>query len=66
VQVGVFNTTEECYAAANASSKGPFHSMTFHTPAFGGVWASHCYGDTSMTWTQHSQVSQHQTAFSPL
>lgn len=53
--LGVFNTTEQCFAAANASSKGPFHSFTFHTPEFGGEFASHCYGDTSFTWLNHEQ-----------
>jgi hypothetical protein len=53
--VGVFNTTAECFAAANSSSKGPFHSFTFHTPAFGGPFGAHCYGDTSYTWTNDKQ-----------
>lgn len=53
--VGVFNTTEECFAAANASKLGPFHSFTFHTPAYGGPFGAHCYGDTSFTWTNDHQ-----------
>ena len=35
--VGYFNTTEQCWSAVNASSK-TFHSFTFHTPAFGGIF----------------------------
>jgi hypothetical protein len=55
--IGVFNRTEECFAAANSSKKGPFHSFTFHKPQFGGPFGSHCYGDTSFTWIgdEHQQ-----------
>lgn len=55
--IGVFNSTEECFAAANSSKKGPFHSFTFHKPQFGGPFGSHCYGDTSFTWIgdEHQQ-----------
>ena len=54
--IGNFNTTDECFAAVNASSQGPFHSFTFHTPRFGGEWAHGCYADTSRTWLGDEQA----------
>ena len=51
--LGVFPTTDACFAAANASgaSKGPFHSFTYsHQTARNGAFSGHCYADTSMVW----------------
>ena len=57
--IGVYTTTEQCFAAVNASTAGPFHSFTFHTPAYGGEFASHCYADTSFTWIGDSHHQPH-------
>ena len=54
--IGVFNTTDECWAAVNVSTKGLFKSFTFHTEAFSAPWRMHCYGDTSFTWINRQQA----------
>ena len=53
--IGVFNTTDECWAAVNASAAGPFHSFTWHSMEFPLPYRGHCYGDTSFTWLDRKQ-----------
>ena len=55
--LGQFTTTAECEAAAkvDAAGHGPFHSFTFHTPAFGGEFAGQCFGRTDRAWSPTAQ-----------
>ena len=55
--LGQFTTTADCEAAAKADAKGqgPFHSFTFHTPAFGGEFAGQCFGRTDRAWSPTAQ-----------
>eukprot|EP01060_Flectonema_neradi_P039947 TRINITY_DN896_c1_g1_i2.p1 TRINITY_DN896_c1_g1~~TRINITY_DN896_c1_g1_i2.p1 ORF type:complete len:953 (+),score=255.36 TRINITY_DN896_c1_g1_i2:56-2914(+) len=48
--VGEFKTFDACVKAAKASSKGPFQSYTWHAPAFGGDFATQCFGTVSSAW----------------
>ena len=54
--VGMFDSTEECFAAVNATSAkdGPFHSFTYNDATVkSAAYAKHCWADTSMTWQGH-------------
>ena len=42
-------------AKADAAGHGPFHSFTFHTPAFGGEFAGQCFGRTDRAWSPTAQ-----------
>jgi hypothetical protein len=56
VFLGHFTTWDPCVAAMEAQnkSKGPFNSLTFHTPGYSGkpaAWDGDCYGMTGTEWT---------------
>lgn len=53
--LGEFSSIKGCQHAVNTSSKGPFHSYTWHHPDFSGDFSSQCYGDTSMYWNPTAQ-----------
>jgi len=55
--LGKFSTLKECQHAVNTSSKGPFHSYTWHHPDFNieDGFDSQCYGDTSTYWNPTPQ-----------
>ena len=49
--IGMFSTSDECFAAVNASKAGPFHSFTWNDATIKDPhYAKHCWADTSMTW----------------
>jgi sucrose-6-phosphate hydrolase SacC (GH32 family) len=48
--MGEFGTVDECFAAVNASTDGPFHSFTWNDDTNPPEYAQHCWGDTSMRW----------------
>jgi hypothetical protein len=55
VYLGYMNSLEECMAAANASERGPFGSVTFHGPHLTGGFNNLCYGSTTQFWSPTPQ-----------
>ena len=48
--IGMYDSTDECFAAVNASTRGPFHSFTYNNASVAQPYGRHCWADTSMTW----------------
>ena len=59
--LGKFTAWAPCVAAMEAQnkSKGPFNSLTWHTPGYSGrpaAWDGDCYGVTGTEWTNKKEA----------
>ena len=56
IYIGMFNSTDECFAAVNASKLGPFNSFTYNDPTLDPPYGRHCWADTSYTWQNRANA----------
>jgi len=60
--VGLYDTVEECFAAVNASSGGPFHSFTYNDDTIAPPYGRHCWADSSFVWQDRGPQYKGQTS----
>ena len=53
ISLGKEDSFDACFANANASSKGPFHSVTWHKPGYNGKpndeYNGQCFGRSKIS-----------------
>ena len=54
--LGETASLEACKALAANSTKGPFGSLTWHSPSFGPPYATQCFGAVSDYWSPVAQA----------